>query len=71
MLGHVVRNADKKLLGVTNVDKKNRFRRDFFVLQLATSPAEFKYVWPSSKPTTIVLNSWGDSSIYLENLDRF
>ena len=42
---HVVRNLDKKLLGVTNVDRKNRFRRDLFVLHLATSPAEFKDVW--------------------------
>ena len=42
---HLVRNLDKMLLGVTNVDKRNRFRRDLFVLQLATSPMEFKDVW--------------------------
>ena len=42
---HVVRNVDKKLLGVSNVDRRNRFRRDLFVLQLATSPAEFKDAW--------------------------
>ena len=30
----VVRNVDKNLLGVTNVDRRNRFRRDLFVLQL-------------------------------------
>ena len=42
---HVVRDLDKKLLVVANVDRRNRFRRDLFVLQLATSPTEFKDVW--------------------------
>ena len=42
---HVVRNVDKKLLGVVNVDKRNRFRRDLFVLQLAPGLAEFKDAW--------------------------
>ena len=29
---HVVRNLDNKLLGVTKMDRRNRFRRDLFVL---------------------------------------
>ena len=39
---HMVKNMDKKLLGVSNVDRKNRFKRDLFVLQFGTSPMEFK-----------------------------
>ena len=46
---HVVRNVDKKLWGVSNVDKRNRFRRDLFVLQLATNPTEFKDAWARFK----------------------
>ena len=41
---HVIRNMDKKLLGVTNMDRRNRFMRDIFVLHLATILMEFKDV---------------------------
>ena len=42
---HVVRNLDKTFLGVINVDRRNRFRRDLFVLCLATNLAVFKDAW--------------------------
>ena len=42
---HMVRNVDKKLLGVSNLDKRNRFRRGLFVPQLATSLVELKDAW--------------------------
>ena len=45
----MVKNVDKKLFGVSNADNKNIFRRDLFVLQLVTSPAEFEGAWPLFK----------------------
>ena len=42
---HVVRNVDKKLLGVRNEERRKRFRRDLHLLQLATSPREFREAW--------------------------
>lgn len=42
---HMVRNVDKDLLGVSNVGRRNRFRRDLLVLQLATNPMELKDAW--------------------------
>ena len=42
---HVVRNVDKNLLGVRNEERRKRFRRDFHLFQLATSPREFRDAW--------------------------
>ena len=42
---HVVRNVDKKLLGVRNEERRKRFRRDLHLLQLATSLREFREAW--------------------------
>ena len=45
MLGTYCRNEDKKLLGVRNEERRKRFRQDLHLLQLATSPREFRDAW--------------------------
>ena len=42
---HVVRNINKKLSRVRNEERRKRFRRDLHLLQLVTSPREFRDAW--------------------------
>ena len=55
---HVVRNVDKKLLGVRNEERRKRFRRDLHLLQLATSPRDLGMLGAFSKPITLPIGSW-------------
>ena len=42
---HVVKNVNRKLQGVGNVERRNRFMWDLHLLHLATSPREFQDAW--------------------------